>query len=169
MRILEGHPRLRAFLFPPINAAFLIRAAAVAFFSALFFGFVLRPFVVRGESMDPSYRDGTFHFLVKSSYLFSEPERGDVVAVRLAGERVLLLKRVVALGGQEVSFRGGTLIVDGIAQEEPYVKGPCDWELPPRRVEAGKVYVVGDNRSMPLEQHDFGQVSVHRVVGRPLW
>jgi signal peptidase I len=169
MGFFDGHPRLRAFLFPEWTLAFAIRVTAVALFSALFFGFILRPFVIRGESMDPTYRDGAFNFLVKPWYLFASPERGDVVAVRLAGERVLLLKRIVALAGEEVSFRGGALFVNGVARQEPYVRGPCDWVLPPRRVEAGRVYVVGDNRSVPMEQHDFGQVSVHRIAGRPLW
>jgi hypothetical protein len=29
--------------------------------------------------------------------------------------------------------------------------------------------VVGDNRSMPIEDHHFGQTSKIRVVGVPVW
>jgi hypothetical protein len=29
--------------------------------------------------------------------------------------------------------------------------------------------VVGDNRSMPIENHHFGQTSRSRIVGGPLW
>jgi hypothetical protein len=29
--------------------------------------------------------------------------------------------------------------------------------------------VVGDNRSMPIENHHFGQASKVRVIGGPLW
>jgi hypothetical protein len=29
--------------------------------------------------------------------------------------------------------------------------------------------VVGDNRSMPIENHYFGQASKARVMGGPLW
>jgi len=166
---LERYPCLRAFLFPRWTPLYLLRVAAVAVFSLLFFTFVLRPFVVRGSSMEPTYPDGSFHFLLRPRYLLSEPRRGEVVAVRLAGERVILLKRVVALEGEEVAFREGVLYVNGRPLTEPYVKGPCDWELPPRRVVPGHLYVVGDNRSMPLEQHDFGQVSRGRILGAPLW
>lgn len=162
-------PRLRAFLFPRWTTGYVLRLLAVALFSTGVFTFVLRPFVVRGESMEPTFHDGSLHFLWRPRYLFSEPRRMDVVAVRLAGEKVVLLKRVVALPGEEVSFREGVLYVDGRPLEEPYVMGPCDWDLPPRRVEAGKVYVVGDNRSMPMEQHDFGQVLRRRILGAPLW
>jgi hypothetical protein len=29
--------------------------------------------------------------------------------------------------------------------------------------------VVGDNRSMPIENHHFGQTSKNRIMGVPLW
>jgi hypothetical protein len=29
--------------------------------------------------------------------------------------------------------------------------------------------VVGDNRSMPIENHLFGNASLKRIVGVPLW
>jgi signal peptidase I len=92
-----------------------------------------------------------------------------VVAVRFAGNRVMLLKRVVALEGEEVEFRDGKLFINGDELHEPYVRHPCHWNLPPRRVEKGSVYVIGDNRSMPIENHYFGQTSVKRIIGVPLW
>jgi signal peptidase I len=102
-------------------------------------------------------------------YLFSEAKRHDVVTVRLAGSRVMLLKRVVAREGERVEFRDGKLFVDGKEIEEPYVRYPCNWNLPPREVEEGCIYVVGDNRSMPIENHHFGQASKKRIMGVPLW
>jgi hypothetical protein len=60
-------------------------------------------------------------------------------------------------------------LVDGQAVEEPYVRLPCDWNLPPRVVDEDHLYVVGDNRSMPQAQHVFGQVHRDRIVGRPIW
>jgi signal peptidase I len=102
-------------------------------------------------------------------YLFSEPKRHDVVAVRFAGSKVMLLKRVVAREGEQVEFRDGKLFVDGREIEEPYVHYPCNWNLSPRRIEKDCVYVVGDNRSMPKENHYFGQASTSRIMGVPLW
>jgi hypothetical protein len=29
--------------------------------------------------------------------------------------------------------------------------------------------VVGDNRNMPLEHHYFGQTTVKRIIGVPIW
>jgi signal peptidase I len=81
----------------------------------------------------------------------------------------MLLKRVVAQEGEQVEFRAGRLYVDGEEIEEPYVRFPCNWNLPSRRVEKDCVYVVGDNRSMPIEGHYFGQTSKIRILGGPLW
>lgn len=89
--------------------------------------------------------------------------------VRLAGSKVMLLKRVVALEGERVEFRHGKLFVDEKEIDEPYVHYPCNWNLSSRQVEKDSVYVVGDNRKMPIENHLFGQASVKRIVGVPLW
>ena len=119
--------------------------------------------------MEPTYPDRGVNFCWRLRYLFSEPKRHDVVAVRFAGTKVMLLKRVIAFEGERVEFRRGKLFVDEREIDEPYVRYPCNWNLPPREVEKGCVYVVGDNRSMPIENHVFGQTSMKRIVGVPLW
>jgi len=119
--------------------------------------------------MEPTYHHGDVNFCWRLRYLFSEPKRHDVVAVRFAGSKVMLLKRVVALEGEQVEFRDGKLFVDGKEIEEPYVRYPCTWNLSPRQVKKDCIYVVGDNRSMPNENHYFGQASKSRIMGVPLW
>ncbi len=161
--------RLREFFFPSLTPRFLIRVAAVALVAYLFFGHLLIPMFIRGRSMEPTYHDGGFTFCWRGSYLFHPPRRGDIVAVKLAGEKVMLLKRVVALEGEEVEFRNGVLFVDGKPLDEPYVKNRFAWDLPPRKIEPGCVYLVGDNRGMPIEEHDFGQTPISRIAGKPIW
>jgi len=119
--------------------------------------------------MEPTYHNGGVNFCWRVRYLFFEPKRYDVITVRFAGSKVMLLKRVVALEDEQVEFRNGKLFIDGKEMEEPYVRLPCHWNLPPRRVEKDCVYVIGDNRSMPIENHHFGQASKNRIVGVPLW
>ncbi len=119
--------------------------------------------------MEPTYADGSFGFCWQQAYLFKNPKPGDVVAIRFAGKRVVLLKRVVALSGDRVGFRNGHLFVNDKMVREPYVVFPSNWHLDTKIVKPGKVYVVGDNRSMPMETHSFGQVNVKRIVGGVLW
>ncbi|PID60398.1 signal peptidase I [candidate division KSB3 bacterium] len=157
------------FFFPKLTPVFCIRLVLVALGAYLFFSHIIVPVRLQGASMEPSYHDGSRHFFWRPAFWWSEPQRGDVVLVRLAGSRVMLLKRIVATSGETVEFRNGRLFVDGALQEEPYVRLPCSWNLPVRTVAAGHVYVIGDNRSMPIEQHDFGQTSHKRLGGRLLW
>ncbi len=160
---------LKAFLKPKLTKSYIIRVVVVLIVAFLLFRFVLPPFWVKGRSMEPTYSNGSFIFGLRPRYLFSEPDFGDVVFVELGGQRVMYLKRVVALSGETVEFRDGTLYIDGRPKEEPWVKKPCDWNMPSRTVKPGHLYVVGDNRSMDIGSHSFGQVRKKKIAGGPLW
>ena len=160
---------LRRFLLPDLNGRFVLRLLLVTVIAVVVFTQVLVPLRIEGRSMEPTYGDGGFNFCWRGRYLLSEPERGDVVVIRFAGRRVMLLKRIVALAGDTVEFRNGVLFVNSNTVEEPYVRTPSDWNLVPRRVDPGKVYVVGDNRAVPMDRHHFGQVEQERIVGGVVW
>jgi len=161
--------RIRQFFFPSLTPKFLIRVSLVALGAYILFGHIFIPMHIKGYSMEPTYHNGSINFCWRLRYLFSEPKKGDVVMVRLAGNKVVLLKRIVAVEEELVEFRGGKLFVDGAVVEEPYVRYPYDWDLPPRVVKQDHVYVVGDNRSEPMGRHNFGQTARKRIIGAPLW
>lgn len=157
------------FLVPKLTLGFFIRLGCVVATSVVVFGYVLIPCVISGSSMEPTIKSHGFTFCWRGRYLFGRaPERGDIVIIKNT-DNVFFLKRVVGLPGETVAFREGKLYIDGEPLAEPYVKFICDWNLPPREVEANHYYVVGDNRSMPIEEHFFGRVSRHRIIGSPLW
>jgi len=159
---------LHSFLAPELNRFFLLRILVLILATVLIFTQVLIPLRIEGQSMEPTYSNG-FNLCWRGRYLFASPQRGDVVAIRFAGNRVLLLKRIVALAGDNVAFEHGILVVNGQEVQEPYVQYRADWNLEPRTVEPGKVYVVGDNRGVPMHRHHFGQVEEQRIVGGLLW
>jgi len=115
--------------------------------------------------MEPTYQNNSFAFCWRLSYLFSYPKRFDIVGVRFAGRNVMLMKRIVAHGGETVEFRKGFLYVNDKLIDEPYVKYRNNWELPQRTVRPGHVYVVGDNRGTSISRHQFGEVRLNRIVG----
>lgn len=156
---------MKNFLLPKLNRKYLVRVFLVAFFAWLVFGYLLLPLRIQGRSMEPTYRDGSFAFCWRLQYLFTEPRRYDVVAVRFAGRKVMLLKRIVALPGETVAFRNGVLQVNGSPLAEPYLRYPSDWELEEREVKEGYVYIIGDNRATAMQGHRFGQVRISRIVG----
>ena len=159
--------RVFEFLLPRPTRGFFLRMGAVALLAVLVFSFVLIPCFINGESMLPTYPSHGFTFCWRGKYLFSEPRRGDVVIVKYR-PRVFFLKRIVALPGDTVEFRRGDLYVNGRKAHEPYLRYLSNWELPPRIVDAGHYYVVGDNRSQPIREHMFGQVLASKILGSPL-
>lgn len=159
---------VKEFFLPRPTRSFFLRTAAVALAAVVVFNFLLIPCVIDGASMIPTYPEHGFTFCWRGRYWFSPLRRGDVVVVRYQG-RIFYLKRVVALAGDTVEFRKGQLLVNGKAPPEPYLRYLCDWELPPRTVAPGHCYVVGDNRSQPMDEHRFGSVSLRRVIGAPLF
>jgi signal peptidase I len=162
-------PKLKKFLFPAMTRKYLLRISLVIVLAFLFFNFICVPFRIKGHSMMPTYMNGEFNFCFRPRYIFSKPERHDVVVIRLTGQTVMLLKRVVALEGDIVEFRRGKLFINGKKTYEAYVRFPSDWNLPPRKVAKNHVYVVGDNRNVPIYIHQFGQTHVNRIIGAPLW
>ncbi|MFA7230753.1 MAG: signal peptidase I [Victivallaceae bacterium] len=159
---------LTDFVFPQLNRYFFMRLAITIAVCYLVFGFILIPCFIKGGSMEPTYKSIGFDFCWRGKYLFSPPKRGDVIIVKYT-DKVLLLKRIVAFEGETVEFRNGYLYINGLQYDEPYLYYPCLWELPPRKVKKNHVYAIGDNRSMSINQHVFGQFDKKRIYGAPIW
>jgi signal peptidase I len=140
------------------------------------FRFILLPIRVQGISMLPAYKDKSVNFVNRLAYLRHRPQRGDVVGIRLGGTGalysapgVMYMKRIVGLPGETVAFSDGQLLINGAPLDEPYVKGPCDWNRPPDTVGPNQYFVVGDNRSMPRDYHVFGKAEKNQIVGKVLF
>ena len=130
--------------------------------------FALLPVQIKGPSMLPTYQENGVNFVNRLAYVAHEPRRGDVVTIRYSGTSVMLMKRVIGLPGETIAFHQGRVLVNGTQLAEPYVKYPTDWELPPVTLTNGNYFVVGDNRSMPLVQHTFGETERRRIIGKIL-
>jgi len=128
--------------------------------------FVFLPIQVQGLSMLPTYSERRWNLINRLAYVFHEPRRGDVVAIKLAGEHAMYLKRIIALPGETLEFRHGHALINGHVLEEPYVKYPCDWERAPEQIAPGEYYVVGDNRSMDFSEHYQGKAWRAQILGK---
>ena len=132
----------------------------------LVFGYCLLPIRVEGISMLPTYKNHSINFSNHLAYLWRNPRRGDVVTIRLAGPRVMYLKRIVGLPGEKVAFYRGQLFINDAPVEEPYLKYPSHWTVRPVTLGATEYFVVGDNRTMRPEDHTFGKTDRSRIVGK---
>lgn len=147
----------------------IIRVAVLVALVGLLRLFVFVQVRVEGISMEPTFHNNSINLIYMLAYKFAKPQRGDVVGVRYAGSKVLLLKRVVALPGETLAFIEGRLYIDGKLLLEPYVKYKCDWDMPPRTLGSNDYFVVGDNRSMPFMNHTKGAYQLEDIIGRALF
>ena len=146
----------------------LIRGLILAALLVAASRFVLVPVRAHGVSMMPTYQEGQFIFVNRLAYRFSPLKRGDVVAITLKGGEAVLVKRIVALPGETVRIVDAQVYIDGVPLEEPYRQYHMPWNMRDGTVGADEVFVIGDNRSMLIENHDFGFARQDRILGRAI-
>lgn len=140
-------------------------------FVCILFTFFFRMVSVDGESMENTLHDRDW--LAISSFL-SAPERGDIVIIsREETNERPLVKRVIAVGGDEIDIDFVTHIVrvNGEVQNEPYIKEPTAYKGDldfPLTVPDGHVFVMGDNRNESYDSRfsAVGFVDVNKILGK---
>jgi signal peptidase I len=123
-------------------------------------------FRIEGQSMEPNLHDGEYVLIDKISYLLHPPERGDVVVFVPPNNDRDYIKRVIGLPGDSVEVRGGRVYVNGVLLDEPYLTNFSGGDVPPRVVEEGRYFVMGDNRNNSSDSRSFGAITPQSIVGR---
>jgi signal peptidase I len=88
-----------------------------------------------------------------------------------------LIKRVIALEGEQIEIRKCVVYIDGKALSEPYLPsrdtnqpdlsnrcGTVDMEM--QTVEEGSIFLMGDNRPQSFDSRMFGAIKKDLVIGR---
>jgi signal peptidase I len=144
----------------------LVRACLVAGVAVLLFQVLFVPIRVTGTSMEPTYPDGRVNFLNRYAYLRHGPKRGDVVGVQIEGSRVVLLKRVLGLPGEQVAVLDGRVAINGRVLEELYVKGAGQLRARESALLGEQQYfIIGDNREVSA----YGVVQLGEIKGKVLF
>ena len=171
---------------------FLLLAALIV--AVVIKTFVVQPFYIPSGSMIPTLLVDDRVMVSKLSYLWDEPERGDVIVfenpyapeldeslpesvvratLEALGIRTSanddLIKRVVALGGETIEIRDNRLLIDGVALDEPYVQiGTAMGDFGPRRIADDELFMMGDNRNESSDGRVFGPIPADDVIGKAI-
>jgi len=120
---------------------------------------------VPSDSMTPTVSPGDHLLLDKLHPADVVP--GAVVVVHDPRGDGLIVKRVVAVGGDSIGFADGILMRNDRPVVEPYTIDFLDGVYyGPYVVPAGMIYLLGDNRVDSVDSRTFGPVPVSSVVGR---
>lgn len=80
-----------------------------------------------------------------------------------------LIKRIVAVEGDQVEVKGGKLYINGAKQDEPFTAEDAAYDFGPVTVPSGNVLVLGDNRNHSLDGHIWGFLPRENVIGRAVF
>eukprot|EP00281_Chroomonas_sp_CCMP1168_P019960 CAMPEP_0206231060 /NCGR_PEP_ID=MMETSP0047_2-20121206/10624_1 /ASSEMBLY_ACC=CAM_ASM_000192 /TAXON_ID=195065 /ORGANISM="Chroomonas mesostigmatica_cf, Strain CCMP1168" /LENGTH=304 /DNA_ID=CAMNT_0053654591 /DNA_START=102 /DNA_END=1016 /DNA_ORIENTATION=- len=140
--------------------------------------FVIEPRFIPSLSMYPTFDIGDQLAVDKISKNWRDYQRKDVVVFHAppafakyvdAGKKNEdLIKRIVAVEGDEVQVKNGDLFVNGQKVDEPYRNEPAQYSWGPKKVPAGTVLVFGDNRNASLDSHIWGFLPKENIVGRAI-
>ncbi len=186
----EPEPERRRSFFAELPG--LLLAALVV--AVLIKTFIIQPFFIPSGSMIPTLLVDDRVMVSKLNYRFGEPQRSDIIVfenpwaedvdesvpasvvravlealgIRTDGDDDLI-KRVIAVGGEELEIVDGQVLVDGLAIDESYLPdGVVMADYGPIEVPPEHVFVMGDNRTASSDSRVFGPVPEDDIIGKAL-
>ncbi|OGY45091.1 MAG: signal peptidase I [Candidatus Buchananbacteria bacterium RIFCSPHIGHO2_01_FULL_39_14] len=136
--------------------------------------FLIKPFYVKGASMEPNYYDHEYLIIDELTYRFALPARGETVVFRAPIDKSqYFIKRIIGLPEEKIKVAGGKIYIfnqkfpEGSALTESYLL-PAMKTLGEVEVQLGpdEYYLLGDNRISSLDSRIFGPVQRADIVGR---
>jgi len=137
--------------------------------SALILSFILllfiRPCIVSGTSMLPTYQDKDFLVLWKHGDI----DRNDIIAFNSHNPlEELYIKRVIAIEGDHLVIKDSKVYVNDELLDESYINEPEFLGDIDVIIEDGHLFVMGDNRNHSTDSRVMGQIDVDDVLGKVL-
>jgi signal peptidase I len=137
--------------------------------------FVAEPRYIPSESMVPTLEVNDRLMVEKLSYLFHQPNRGDVVVFwppdRLKQQNPELtkeafIKRIIGLPGDKVEVKEGKVFINNKPLVEDYIAAKPTYQWGPEIVPDDSYLVLGDNRNNSYDSHFWGCVPRQNLIGR---
>lgn len=163
-----------------------VKTYFISLFIALFLRFtIIEPRYIPSLSMYPTFDVGDQLAVEKVTKRIKPLYRQEVVVFNppqmfremivgdygqsAARAKEALIKRIVAIEGDEVEVKQGKLYVNGDEQEEPFTAEDANYEFGPIKVPSDCVLVLGDNRNHSLDGHIWGFLPKQNVIGRAVF
>ena len=153
----------------------------------LVIGILLVVFVVQrndvfGPSMEPTLQENNAVFVEMISKYFTSPARGSIVTINATGltgynKTEKIIKRIIGLPGETVTIKDGSVYINGVLLDEPYLADNVPTYINDNGVANGydnitlgpdQYYVMGDNRGASLDSRVLGPISLSRIKAHVL-
>ena len=137
--------------------------------------YVIQPFYVKGNSMEPNYHNQEYLIVNEISYRFNTPARGDVIVLRPPHHtKDFYIKRIIGLPGERITIKNCKVKIYNannpggvILNESQYLtdttKTCADVDTTLKGME---YFVMGDNRTSSLDSRSFGPIQKKDIIGK---
>lgn len=140
----------------------------------IFRSFVLQPFLVEGNSMEPNFHNQEFLLVDRITYLFRQPKRGEVIVFRYPkNPSEDYIKRIIGMPGDNVKIENGEILINNQLLEENYLQNTIFTNVETRinnnldvNVGQKEYFVLGDNRNASSDSRVWGMVPRKNIIGR---
>ncbi len=132
--------------------------------------FILIPGTIPSNSMKPTLVAGDVVLAYGLAYVINKPQRGDIIVFQTDdtdGEK--LIKRIIGVGGDEISFREGCVYVNGELLDEEYLEDGVKTNSPNTyKVPWECYFVLGDNREDSVDSRYWSDPYIDRneIIGK---
>lgn len=141
--------------------------------------YVARPVSVSGNSMEPCLKDGNLVIVNELKKTLNKPSRFDVV-VYDHPEKGYLIKRLIGLPGETVTYYNNELYINGELVDEDfydnyisYSSGQPDFNVYTNdftvTLKEDEYFILGDNRQDSYDSREFGPVKDDRIMCYGIW
>lgn len=138
---------------------------------------LVRPVQVVGHSMDPTLQDQSYGFSNVLGTKLGHLDRFDIVIVYVEEKDEYLVKRIIGMPGETVSYQGGQLYINGNAVAEPfldteyaasYPEGTFMNDVDPITLGEDEYYCLGDNRPHSTDSRYYGPFHKKDIAAKGL-
>ena len=144
--------------------------------------FVAQSYTVKGDSMDPTLKDGERVVVNMIGQKLGHLEKGNVIVFH-ANKEQDYVKRIIGTSGDNIEYKKDQLYVNGKKVDEPYLDYNEKHKLGEyitgtyktkeinqvdgkNKIPKGKLLVLGDNREVSKDSRSFGLIDEDKVVGK---
>lgn len=134
--------------------------------------FLIQPFYVSGQSMEPNFENNQYIIVDQVSYKFRAPRRGDVIVFKYPRNVAFsFIKRVIGLPGETVSIHDGEVVIineehpNGFQLDESYIDVQTSQEVR-RTLGKDEYFVLGDNRPNSSDSRHWGVLPRNLIIGK---
>lgn len=140
---------------------FILAIIIIILLKIFIFNFIL----VKGDSMNPKYKNNDFMFLNKIIYKFTPIKRGDVVVLKYKNDD--LIKRVIGLPKDKIKVENGKLYINNKEYKENYINSyTASEDFDEVTIKNNEYFVMGDNRYNSYDSRRFGPINKKDIMGK---